>query len=84
MHPSGVTGVSVECEAGRSLEELTASLPHGHVGVTTVTAIRAAGGDVVRTAGRSPSHATLTRLDPITASRLFTPTIANPVKVKKV
>src|ERR1700693_3670434 len=51
-HPSGVTGASVECAEGLSVEELTTAIPHGHVGVTTVGAIRAAGGDVVRTAGR--------------------------------
>jgi hypothetical protein len=77
-HPSGVTGTSVECAVGLSVEELAAALPHGQVGVTTVGAIRAAGGDVVRTSGRSPHHATLVGLSPEEASRLLTPTVPNP------
>lgn len=79
-HPSGVTGTSVECAEGLSVEELTAAIPHSQVGVTTVGAIRAAGGDVVRTSGRSPHHATLVGLSPEEASRLLTPTIPNPAK----
>jgi hypothetical protein len=79
-HPSGITGVSVECAEGLSVEELTATIPHGQIGMTTVGAIRAAGGDVVRTTGRSPHHATLVGLSPAEASRLLTPTVANPAK----
>jgi len=79
-HPSGVTGASVECAEDLSVAELGAGIPHNQVGVTTVGAIRAAGGDVVRTAGRSPHHATLVGLSPEEASRLLTPTIANPAK----
>lgn len=79
-HPSGVTGASVECAEGKSVAELATSLPHGQVGVTTVGAVRAAGGDVVRTLGRSPHHATLIGLSPDAASRLLTPTIANPAQ----
>ena len=77
-HPSGVTGASVECAEGSSVEELTAAIPHGQVGVTTVGAIRAAGGDVVRTAGRSAHHATIVGLRPEAASRLLIPTIPRP------
>src|SRR5215207_3424826 len=77
-HPSGVTGVSVECEAGVSVEELVKFIPHSRIGVTTAAAVRAAGGDVVRTSGRSPHHATLTGLTPEQASLLFTPTVPNP------
>jgi hypothetical protein len=79
-HPSGVTGVSVESAAGLSVEELAAAIPHGQVGVTTAGAVRGAGGDVVRTSGRSPNHATLTGLTPEQASRLLTPTVPNPAK----
>jgi hypothetical protein len=79
-HPSGVTGVSVECAEGLSVDALAAAIPHSQVGVTTVGAIRAAGGDVVRTSGRSPHHATLVGLSPEEASRLLTPTIPNPAK----
>lgn len=79
-HPSGVTGVSVESADGQSVEQLAGAIPHGQVGVTTVGAARAAGGDVVRTSGRSPHHATLTGLTPEEASRLLTPTIVNPAR----
>jgi hypothetical protein len=79
-HPSGVTGVSVECEAGVSVEDLAAFIPHARIGVTTAAAVRAAGGDVRRTSGRSPYHATLTGLSPEQASRLFTPTVSNPAR----
>lgn len=79
-HPSGVTGASVECAEGVSVEGLARAIPHGQIGVTTVGAIRAAGGDVVRTSGRSPHHATLVGLSPEDASRLLQPTIPNPAK----
>ena len=62
------------------MEELAAAIPHGQVGVTTVGAIRAAGGEVVRTSGRSPHHATVIGLSPEEASRLLTPTIPKPAK----
>ena len=59
-HPSGVTGISVEAAIDESIEVLAAHLPHNQIGVTTVGEIRAAGGDVIRTSGRKPTHATLT------------------------
>jgi hypothetical protein len=79
-HSSGVTGASVECAEGLSVEELAAALPHGQVGVTTVGAIRAVGGDVVRTSGRSLHHATVVGLSPEEASRLLAATIPNPAR----
>ena len=79
-HPSGVTGMSVECAEGLSVEELAAAIPHGQIGVTTVATIRAAGGDVARTSGRSPNHATVVGLSPEEASRLLSPTIAKRSK----
>jgi hypothetical protein len=79
-HPGGVTGASVECGGGLSPEELAEAIPHAQVGVTTVGAIRAAGGDVVRASGRSPHHATVVGLSPEEASRLLTPTSANPAR----
>ena len=79
-HPSGVTGVSVESAAGATVEQLAAAVPHGQVGMTTVGIIRAAGGDVVRTSGRSPNHATLTGLTPEQASQLLRPPVPNPAK----
>jgi hypothetical protein len=80
IHPSGIKGVSVECAEEMSVKDLTAGLPHSQVGVTTVGAVRAAGGDVVRTTGRSPHHATLVGLSPEETSRLLTPAIPNPAK----
>ncbi|MBD2495334.1 flavoredoxin [Nostoc sp. FACHB-280] len=79
-HPIGVTGISVESAIGLSIEQLAATIPHGQIGVTSVGAVRALGGDVIRTSGRSPSHATLTGLTPQQISSLLTPTIANPAK----
>jgi hypothetical protein len=81
IHPSGVAGVSVESAAGASIRDLAVAIPHGQVGVTTVGSVRNAGGDVIRTSGRSPNHATLTGLSPEQASRLLTPTVPNPAKV---
>lgn len=79
-HPSGVTGISVECAVGLSVAELAIAIPHGQVGVTTVGEVRLVGGDVIRTSGRSPFHATLTGLTPEQTSSLFTPTIPNPLR----
>ena len=79
-HPSGVTGISVECALGLSVADLVAAIPHGQVGVTTVGQVRQAGGDVIRTSGRSPNHATLTGLKPEQISLLLTPTIPNPAQ----
>jgi hypothetical protein len=76
-HPCGVTGVSVEC-AALPVEDLAAEIPHGQIGVTIVGFVRAAGGDVVRTSGRTPYHATLTGLKSGEVSRLLTPTVPNP------
>lgn len=79
-HPSGVTGVSVESAAGLTIAELAAAIPHTQIGVTTAGEVRQAGGDVIRTSGRSPYHATLTGLTPEQASSLLTPTIPNPTR----
>ena len=76
-HPSGVTGVSVECAVGLSVAELAATILHGQIGVTTVGGVRRMGGDVVRTTGRSLYHATVTGLTPEQISGLLTPTIPN-------
>jgi hypothetical protein len=72
------TGISVECGVGLPVEELAATIPHGQVGITTVDEIRQVGGDVIRTSGRSPNHATLTGLTPEQISKLLTPAISNP------
>ncbi|MBD2307463.1 flavoredoxin [Chroococcidiopsis sp. FACHB-1243] len=80
-HPSGVSGISVECAVGLLVEELAATIPHGQIGVTMVGKVRLAGGDVVRTSGRSSNHATLTGLTPEQISKLLTPTFPNPAKL---
>lgn len=77
-HPSGVTGISVECAVGLTVTELAEAIPHGQIGVITVSEVRQADGDVIRTSGRSPHHATLTGLSPAAASDLLTPVVANP------
>ncbi|MBE9018420.1 flavoredoxin [Chroococcidiopsis sp. CCALA 051] len=77
-HPSGVTGISVECRVGLSVAELAAIIPHRQVGITSVGEVRKLGGDVIRTSGRSTNHATLTGLTPKEISNLLTPTIPNP------
>ncbi|MDF0554148.1 flavoredoxin [Kamptonema sp. UHCC 0994] len=77
-HPSGITGISVECAVELSIVELALAIRHGRVGVTTVGKVRSEGGDVIRTSGRSLNHATLTGLTPEKVSLLLTPTIPNP------
>jgi hypothetical protein len=88
-----IQGVSVNSASGRSVEELTAPMPatgypgilNNQIGVTTVGAIRACGGDVAPSPTRTnPHHATLSGLTPTQASNLFRPTIANPSRRKKV
>ena len=58
-HPAGIIGVSVECAEDVSVAELAKTIPHRQIGITTVAEVRKAGGDVIRTIGRSPYHATL-------------------------
>ena len=77
-HPSGITGISVECAVELSVAELALPIPHGQVGVTTVGKVRSEGGNVIRTSGRSLNHATLTGLTPEKTSLLLKPTIPNP------
>jgi hypothetical protein len=77
-HPSGITGISVECAVEITLYELAKFIPHGQIGCTTVATIRQQGGDVIKTSGRSPNHATLTGLSPEQISSLLTPTIPKP------
>ena len=81
-HPTGVTGFSAESANGASLCALCKNIPHGRVGVTTAGQIRAAGGDVIPTPGRSPNHVTVTGLLPQKASELLTPTVVNPEKTQ--
>jgi hypothetical protein len=79
-HPSGVTGISVESGVGLSVNEFALTIPHSQIGITTVRDVRQAGGDVVRTSGRSRNHATLTGLSSEKISELLNPTIPNPCR----
>jgi len=81
-HPSGITGISVEWALGSSVEDLAAAILHGQIGCTTVGKICEAGGDAIRTSGRSLNHATLVGLDPDQISALLTPTISKPRQTK--
>ena len=85
-------GVSVNSSPGVSMLELTApnpqigypGIPHNQIGVTTVGAVRAAGGDVVPVPTRTnPYHALLSGLTPEQASVLFRPTVKNPHRREK-
>ena len=77
--PSGVKGFSVNC--GKcTVEQLSKSLKNGQVGVSTAGEVRAAGGDVIRTSGTNPYHATATGLSSQEFSDLLNPTINNPSK----
>ena len=82
-HPAGITGVSVECAEDVPAAELAKIIPHRRIGTTTVAEIRKTGGDVVRTTGRSPYHATLTGLTPEQVIKLLTPTVPNPGKEQR-
>jgi hypothetical protein len=90
--PGLLQGVSVNSAPGLGVEELTAAnpttgypgIPNNQVSVTTVGAIRAAGGAVVPSPTRTnPHHATLSGLTPEQASDLFRPTAPNPSRTKK-
>ena len=75
---SGINGVSVQCATGLTLSELAEPLPHGVVGVCTVADVRTAGGEVVRTSGVDPNHATVTGLTSTVLSWLLTPVVPHP------
>ncbi len=79
VHPCGIEGFSAESRASASLSELAPWVPNNQIGVTTVGEVRAAGGEVTPTSGRSPNHATVSGLDPALASALFSPSQPNPV-----
>lgn len=78
-HLEGVTGVSLE-RGTCSVKDLAKPLPHNQIGVTTVGDVRKAGGDVIKTTGKSENHATLTDLSLERASQLLNPPIKNPNK----
>ena len=82
VHPSGAAGISVESAPGLTPAALSEGIPHNRVGITTVGMIREAGGDVIRTSGRSPNHATLVGLTPEQISKLLTPISPNPSRAE--
>jgi hypothetical protein len=73
-------GVSTQSKDGGTVIELSKPFKNGQVGVTTVGAIEAEGGEVVfdGTPG-NPNHATVNGLTAEQLEKLFTPTIENPV-----
>jgi hypothetical protein len=77
QHPEGPYGFSVECGTC-SLDVLGNGVKNKQIGVTTAGAVRNAGGDVIKTSGGSPNHATVTGLTPEVASDLLTPPVKNP------
>jgi hypothetical protein len=80
-----LSGVSVNSKPGVSLEELTSvKIPHPKVGITTVGAVRAAGGNVVpNPLPDNPYHALMSGITATTAEDLFTPTVPNPYLVNQ-
>jgi hypothetical protein len=78
MHPSGLVGFSAQSAPNASLEMLAQYIRNNQIGVTTVGAIRQAGGDVTLTSGFG-LHVTISDLDPGVAAQLFSPSILNPV-----
>lgn len=78
-----LTKVSVNSANGKSLAELTETIPNNQVGVTTVGDVRKAGGDVIPSPTKNnPYHATLEGITPQQAENLMTPTVKNPNKNK--
>ncbi|MBI2627735.1 RHS repeat-associated core domain-containing protein [Candidatus Nomurabacteria bacterium] len=78
-HPSGLKGFSVESGTGLDLCVLCKNIPNNQVRITTAGDIRAVGGDIVPTSGRSSNHATTINLSPQNANNVFSAPIKNPV-----
>ncbi|MBV7270741.1 RHS repeat domain-containing protein, partial [Winogradskyella luteola] len=65
-------GISVNSKTGSTIEELSKGIPHKKVGVTTVGAVRKAGGDVISSPTKyNPNHATMSIPNSKTASSLM-------------
>jgi hypothetical protein len=75
-----MTGVSVNVAPGKTAEEATASLRNKKVGVSTVGAVKKAGGTVVASPTTNNAyHALMSGITPATAESLFKPSvIPNP------
>ena len=75
-----MTGFSGEAIPGACLNDLCTNVRPNQIGQTTVGEVRAAGGDVIITEGDvSPTHVTVTNIDPEAASELLSPSVKNPV-----
>ena len=72
--------VSVTAAPGRTLAELSLTLPHARLGCTTVGDIRHVGGDVIADPRGpiNPFHCLIHGITPSQAETLFTPTVPNP------
>jgi len=76
-----LNGVSVNSVERLSVKELSAGIPNGKIGTTTVSQIEALGGKVSASPTKNnPFHATLSGITPQQAEKLFNPTIKNPLK----
>jgi hypothetical protein len=73
-------GVSVNSQEGASIDELSKTIPHPKIGVTTVGDVRKSGGNVVPSPTKNnPQHATMSGLTAEDASKLMK-VIPNPSK----
>ncbi len=76
-----LNGVSVNSASGLSVKELSAGIPNGKIGTTTVSQIEALGGKVTASPTKNnPFHSTLSGITAKQAEQLFNPTIKNPLK----
>ncbi len=60
IHPNGVTGIAVLCSTDETVEGLSNEIAHRVISTTSVTEVRAQGGDVVRVLGPTPHNAIVT------------------------
>ena len=73
--------ISVNSYPGTLVEELARGMPHRHIGVTTVEAVRAAGGTITPDPlPDNPYHHLVGGITPEAAAQLFTPTLAHPTR----
>lgn len=72
-------GVSVNSGNGKTVQQLSSSIPNAQIGVTTVGDVRKLGGDVIPSPTKNnKDHCTLCGITPSEAENLMTPTFSNP------
>ena len=72
-------GVSVNSAPGMSAAQLARGIPHNKIGITTVGAIKGAGGKVVADAtAANPTHCLVSCISPEALSKLLTPVVTKP------